>query len=109
MIRHLIIRNELYPEEYRPTSGIPEQISIFVDCRYPNVDLYEANVGKHLIEEGSLIKKNVHPRSGLIRLIIYVQDKDLALKLAERWVNEPSQRKDDYQVIGIEHDYSVFD
>ena len=108
-MRHLVIRKNIYKEEFRPEIGIPQQISVLVHCVYPKMDIYDTIIHKGYIEEGNLIKKNVSQRSELIHVIFYVQDEALALKLAHRWVNEEEQKEEDYRVIGIDHDYSIFD
>jgi hypothetical protein len=108
-IRHIMIRNELYPEEIRLETGISQQVAIYVDHAYPNSDIYEVNYQRKILEHGTLIKKNAAQRSGLISVIFYVLDEKLALELAHRWVNEENQNKQDYRVIGINHSYSVFD
>jgi hypothetical protein len=109
MIRHFIIRNEIYDEEYRPDTGIPQQVAVYVDHAYPNADVCQVISHKGYIEQGELIKKDVPQRSGLIRVIFYVTSDQVALELANRWVNEDEQKKQDYRVHGIDHYYSVFD
>ena len=109
MIRHFIVRNELYEEEYRPDTGIPQQVAVFVDHAYPNMDVYEVIKNGSLIEEGSLIKRNVPQRSGLIRVLFYGVSDEVALILANRWILEEEQKKLDYRVHGIDKNYSVFD
>jgi hypothetical protein len=108
-IRHIIVRNELYPEEERLEMGISQEVAVYVDHAYPNADIYEVNYHKGFIEQGELIIKNAIQRSGLINAIFYVSNEQIALVLADRWVNEEKQKKQDYRVIGINHSYSVFD
>jgi hypothetical protein len=109
VVRHYNIRNEIYEEEYRPDTGIPQRVAVLVDHAYPNMDTYETIRHKDYIEIGDIIQKNAPQRSGLISVLFYVQDEELALKLAQRWVNEEEQKKQDYRVIGIDHYYSVFE
>ncbi len=108
-IRHMIVRNELYPEEERLETGISQQIAVYVDHAYPNADIYEVNYQNGILEQGTLIKKNAVQRSGLISVIFYVSDEKQALELAKRWVSEDNQKKQDYRVIGINQSFSVFD
>jgi hypothetical protein len=42
-------------------------------------------------------------------VLFYGVSSDTALILADRWINEDSQQKMDYQVHGIDADFSVFD
>ncbi len=109
VVRHYTIRNELYKEEFRPDKGIPQQVAVLVNHAYPNMNIYETIQHKGFIETRDIIQRNAPQRSGLIHVLFYVQDEELALKLAERWVNEEEQRKQDYRVIGIDRYYSVFD
>lgn len=108
-IRHILIRDELYPEEERLDKGISQQVAVYVDYAYPKADIYEVNDQKGIFEQETLIKKNAVQRSGLISVLFYVSDEKLALELAHRWVNEEIQKKQDYRVIGINASYSIFD
>jgi hypothetical protein len=108
-VRHYHIRNELYKEEYRPADGIPQRIAVLVDHAYPNMDIYETIQHKGYIETGDIIQRNAPQRSGLVHVLFNLKDEELALQLAQRWVNEEAQKKLDYRVIGIDHYYSVFD
>jgi len=108
-VRHFIIRNDLYADEERLETGISCQIAIYVDYGYPNADIYEVDYQKGILKQGTLINKKTDQRSGLISVIFYVYDEQLALELAQRWVNEEKQKKQDYRVIGINKSYSVFD
>jgi hypothetical protein len=108
-IRHIIVRNELYPEEERLETGISQQVAVYVDYSYPNMDVYEIVKNGKLIEEGPLIKNNVPQRSGFIRIIFYGVTDEVALELANRWVLEEEQKKLDYKVHGVDKNYSVFD
>lgn len=108
-IRHIIVRNELYPEENRLETCISQQVAIYVDHVFPKADIYEVNYQRGILDQGILIKKNAVQRSGLISVLFYVVDEKLALELSHRWVNEENQTKQDYRVIGINHSYSVFD
>lgn len=109
MLRHFIIRNDLFSEEYLPKSGIPQQVAVFVDHAYPDMDFYEAIYHGKLIEQGPLIKKSVPQRSGFIRIIFYGVTDEVALELANRWISEKKQKELDYKIHGVDHNYSVFD
>jgi hypothetical protein len=108
-VRHYHIRNQLYKEEYRPANCIPQQVAVLVDHAYPNMNTYETIQHKGYIETGDIIQRNAPQRSGLIHVLFYVKEEELALKLAQRWVNEEAQKKLDYRVIGIDHYFSVFE
>lgn len=108
-IRHIMVRNELYPEEELLEMGISQQVAVYVDHTYPNADVYEVNFHKRYIEQGELIRNDAPQRSGLIIVIFYVTSDQVALELANRWVNEDEQKKQDYRVHGIDHYYSVFE
>lgn len=109
VVRHYNIRNELYKQEYRPTTSIPLQVAVLVDHAYPKMDIYEIVKNGKLIEKGPLIKENVPQRSGFIRIIFYGVTDEVALELANRWVLEEEQKKLDYKVHGVDKNYSVFD
>ena len=102
-------QRKLYEEEYRPETGIPQQVAVFVDYAYQNIDVYEALKQGKLFVQGPLIKKNVPQRSRLIRIIFYGVTDEVALELANRWVLEEKQKEEDYRVHGIDKNYSVFD
>jgi hypothetical protein len=102
-------QRKLYEEEYRPETGIPQQVAVFVDYAYKNMDVYETVKQGNLFVQGLLIKKNVPQRSGFIRIIFYGVTDEVALELANRWVLEEEQKKLDYKVHGVDKNYSVFD
>lgn len=109
-IRHIKLRNQLYPEETYLESGISLQTAVYVTHKLPNVDTYELiRQPGGAYQKGRLISKDVPQRSGLISVIFYVNNDDLALELANRWVNEEEQLKQDYKVVGINNSFSVFD
>ena len=56
-IRHIIVRNELYPEENRLETRISQQVAVYVDHAYPNVDIYEVSYQRGILEQGTLIKR----------------------------------------------------
>jgi len=109
MTRHIIIRKDLYKEENRSESGIPQQVAVFVDHAYPNMDLYEIVKLEKVIDQGTLIDMNVLQRSDFMRVIFYGVTDQVALELANRWVLEERQKKLDYRVHGVDKNYSVFD
>lgn len=108
-IRHIIVRNELYSNEKRFEGGISQQVAVYVNHAYSNADIHEVIQHKGYIEQGKDIQKNAVQRSGLISVIFYVLDEQMALELADRWVNEEEQKNQDYRIIGINHNYSIFD
>lgn len=103
-----IIRTELYEEEFRPEQGIPQQVCVLVRFNYKPMELYSVHREGGLLIQDVMLKKKV-TTSEFQRLIVYVQSGEIALKLAERWCNEPDQKKRDYRVEGIDRYYSVFD
>lgn len=106
MIKHYIIRTQLYEEETKLDFGISPQIAVVIEHIYNKcVNYYEAERTKGYISKGDLLHAKV-PLQGTEKLIIYIQDEELAMKLAKRWCVENTNEDHQYKVLGIDKNYS---
>lgn len=108
MVKHYIIRDKLYKEENRLEVGISQQVCIDLSC-YSKIpmNIYSAHREGKILVQYDIISENKRMKK-YVKLIVYVKDEKLALKLADRGINETTQKEKDYKIVGIDKYYSVF-
>ena len=107
MVKHYIIRNKLYNEEERLENGISQQVCIDLSHYSKPLNLYATHREGRFLVQDELLHENTKIREHS-KLIIYVLDEELALMLANRWINEPSQKEKAYEIAGVDKYYSIF-
>ena len=109
MYKHYVIRNQLYPEEFYDPKILNQQICVNFDYEESVNESFELIKENNLYSIGERTSMKTTRRSSMIKVIFYVNNDKLALELANRWINEPKQKSQDYRVIGIDRYFSVFD
>lgn len=107
MVKHYIIRDKLYKEEERLENGISQQVCINLSCYSKPVNLYATHRENRFLVQDECLYENKRIKE-YSKLIIYVLNEELALKLANRWINEPSQKEREYEIVDVDKYYSVF-
>jgi len=105
MVRNYIIRDELYPEETRLECGISQQTCIMLEYDWVAKEEYATSRQNGILFQEDLLYTNVTIKE-TDYLMVYVADIELALRLAQRYVDESDKN---YSVIGVDSSYSVFD
>lgn len=109
MLRHYILRNHHYKEEYRKEVGISQQVCVFLEhIHNKEVSYYETSIENGILIQGETLYTNV-PLQWTERVIFYVCDDELALKLANRWCKENTNEEHIYKAIGVDDYYSPLD
>lgn len=96
MVKNYIIRNELYHDEIHDENTFRQQKCVILEKqRQAHIDIKGERV-KVIVKDSYYF-------------IAYVDSDEKALEIASRWIQEDSQKEDNYSIHGIDHYYSVFD
>lgn len=108
MVKNYIIRNDLYEEEVRLEKGLSQQVCVMLKYNCKPTDIYETHrEGGLLVQDNMIYEKAV--LNGFDYLIVYVSDDEVALKLAERWIEEEKHKGKKYSLVGVDYTFSIFD
>lgn len=111
MVKHFINRKEIYHDEIRFENRFNQQRCVILKSEKKEGPLYEFNKiprGRGLYEMGEKIS-DYSIATYWSYFIAYVDSDEKALEIASRWIQEDSQKEDNYSIHGIDHYYSVFD
>lgn len=109
MVKHFIIRNELYAKEKLSDNQISEQVCVIVNHVHNKlVTYYESSRESGCLVQGEALFTRV-PLQETSRLLFYVNNKHLAIEYAGKWCEDNTTKEHIYNVIGVDDYYSPLD